>query len=683
MKRWGTNDVMYSNSAIELGKLFGKSMGFILLLFIFVSFGQLAVNPPSYTEIPNKKVFGFWQSSWNDDWEQNFSWGSQEGMLDNAKAFRGILPNQFGDHTHPVDVFVVDIHWVGGNNYWSSNEWYTDSFPDPEAMFQGFTDMHLLIAQCTHHYWDDSQKEALTRDLGWGMDLFWLDYRGSWNDADSTYNFIQDYFGEDTRMTMLFHDTNTPEVYKSRSSVFWNGDINSVWTDLERGSIEWCLEKCESGLFWVSTDTPGHWGGSLEGYDEMATRWVQFADWSPISRNHGHDGRCPWNMGSGDPIGLNSTTHEGNSYFSRMLRYRLIPYIYTFAWHCWEYGTPMMRSFKLAFPGEADGNYHQYMFGDAFLVAPVYRGNLTEMDVFLPAGSSEKWINYWDHTEYQGGQTIQVPVQNDNWKYIPLFVKKGSIIPMGPEIQWIEPSEASDPLTLDIYPKTHAEGGTSTFTLYDDDGVSKKYKNGSYATTEITCTQNAVKDITIDVGAMTGDYTGKPTSRKFIIKVNLYESEPGHVNKDGAALKKQADYTTLLDTGSNVTSGWGYDSDNKIVYAKYESATNVAVKIKMGEEVSILTHHDGTPSPFNLQAYNGRIYFQVPGIDNKRSHQVGLKLYSLEGKLIQTLANGTFNSEKHSVGLDRRSTGSRLAAGLYFCQLTIGTKTKTITVLLK
>jgi photosystem II P680 reaction center D1 protein len=109
---------------------------------------------------------------------------------------------------------------------------------------------------------------------------------------------------------------------------------------------------------------------------------------------------------------------------------------------------------KLAYPKQRDELRMQYMLGEEFLVAPVYKAAAdfpdNKMDVYLPAG--EQWLDYWSKELHEGGQTIAVDVSKDNDKYLPLFVKRGAIIPMGPEIFWIDPAQHADPITLDIYP---------------------------------------------------------------------------------------------------------------------------------------------------------------------------------------------------------------------------------------
>jgi hypothetical protein len=143
---------------------------------------------------------------------------------------------------------------------------------------------------------------------------------------------------------------------------------------------------------------------------------------------------------------------------------------------------------------------------------------------------------------------------------------------MGPQIWWIDPARPLDTMTLDVYPKSFSQdSGKSTFTLYEDDGVTFAYQSGSYGLTPISCARGADDYVTLTIGAMTGTYTGKPAGRTVIAKINLHSKKPLSVTANAAALTPIANYQDLLGTG--VASGWAYDSVKKIVYAKTAAPT--------------------------------------------------------------------------------------------------------------
>ena len=155
------------------------------------------------------------------------------------------------------------------------------------------------------------------------------------------------------------------------------------------------------------------------------------------------------------------------------LRYQLIPYIYSQAKQTYDTGSPFMRTFWVDFPKDSKvGNTgDQYMFGPAFLVAPVTEQAQTEKDVYLPAGAD--WYNFWTNEKFSGGQTIKVAAPIDQ---IPVFVKAGSIVPIGSDIQ----STATKQIiaSVKVYP-----GKDADFTLYDDNGVSWDYDKGKNSST--------------------------------------------------------------------------------------------------------------------------------------------------------------------------------------------------------
>ena len=164
--------------------------------------------------------------------------------------------------------------------------------------------------------------------------------------------------------------------------------------------------------------------GGYDDYPELYTRWFQYATFLPIFRTHGsRPANEVWSYGSqAEPI--------LEKYLR--LRYKLMPYIYSLAYRTWQTGTPIMRALPLDFPADpkvADMS-DEYMFGPAFLVAPVTEQGATTRQVYLPAGTD--WYNFWTGERLTGGQTIEAEAPIDT---IPLFVRAGSIIPLGSPVE--------------------------------------------------------------------------------------------------------------------------------------------------------------------------------------------------------------------------------------------------------
>jgi alpha-glucosidase (family GH31 glycosyl hydrolase) len=157
------------------------------------------------------------------------------------------------------------------------------------------------------------------------------------------------------------------------------------------------------------------------------------------------------------------------------LRYQLMPYIYSLGYQTYESGAPYMRALFMDFPGDpkVSGIGDEYMFGPAFLVAPVTDQGATSRPVYLPAGAD--WYNYWTNQRFHGGQTIQVNAPIDT---LPLFVRAGSIVPLGAPVQ--STAETQKLAHVRVYP-----GADGQFTLYDDDGKTYAYETGDRRITRL------------------------------------------------------------------------------------------------------------------------------------------------------------------------------------------------------
>ena len=360
--------------------------------------------------------------------------------------------------------------------------------------------------------------------------------------------------------------TPNEEAMEKGMPVHWTGDVKGTWEGFTESieGVVYSEDGAMGGWSYLHTDTPGH----TQGEDpELATRWIQFSDFTTMTRNHGTTGRDVWSWGS---------QVEENSRFSRMLRYRLLPYIYTYSWEIWEKALPITRPMKLAYPGQRDELRYQYMFGGELLVAPVYNAASSfpdnKMNVYLPKG--EEWVDYWTHEVHQGGQTIGVDVSQDNHQYIPLYAKRGAIIPMGPEIYWIDTAVHADSITLDIYPLTQGE---SLFTLYDDDGETLEYQQGGFALTEFKVSRSD-SGIEVNIGGSQGRYKGQPGSQYYILKINLIDEANTKVVLNNSVLSQVKKYQQLEENGKE---GWALDIKNKILYIRFVTATDSANIVKV------------------------------------------------------------------------------------------------------
>ena len=207
--------------------------------------------------------------------------------------------------------------------------------------------------------------------------------------------------------------------------------------------------------------------GDYRDYPELFTRWFQYGTFLPTLRVHGDRKETEiWSFGK--------QVEDILAEYDR-LRYRLIPYIYSQAKFTHDTGAPFMRPLWMDFPQDpkvADIGT-QYMFGPAFLVAPVTAQGQTEKDVYLPAGSD--WYNYWTNEKLAGGQWVKVAAPIER---IPVFVRAGSIVPIGADIQSTATKQAISEIR--VYP-----GRDGEFALYDDDGISYDYEKGKGSVTRL------------------------------------------------------------------------------------------------------------------------------------------------------------------------------------------------------
>jgi alpha-D-xyloside xylohydrolase len=264
-------------------------------------------------------------------------------------------------------------------------------------------------------------------------------------------------------------------------SLFWSSDIQPTWEALRR-QVPTGLNFTASGMAYWGNDIGGwQWPSSQhtperkplvdpsdarnvvannDDYPELVVRWYQYGTFTPTLRAHGLRKEAEaWSYGK-----------EAEAVISKYLklRYTLMPYLYSLGKHTYDTGAPFMRALFMDFPNDPKvfNIGDQYMFGPAFLVAPVTEQGRESREVYLPAGSD--WYNYWTNEKLAGGQTVTVAAPID---VIPLFVRAGSIVPMGVDIPNTATAQALKEIR--VYPGRNAE-----LKLYDDDGVSHDYEKG-------------------------------------------------------------------------------------------------------------------------------------------------------------------------------------------------------------
>jgi alpha-D-xyloside xylohydrolase len=265
----------------------------------------------------------------------------------------------------------------------------------------------------------------------------------------------------------------------------WSGDVSSDWDSL-RKQVPAGLNMALSGIPWWTTDVggfavPRKWSGrdprpeDVEDWRELVTRWFQYATFTPLLRVHGQQPfREMWFFG-----GNGHRAYETQLAFDR-LRYRMLPYSYSLASAVTHHAATPMRPLVMDFreDPEVHGIGDQFLFGPSLLVSPVTTRGAVRRELYLPSegdgtGARAGWYDFWTGVHQPGGRRIDAPAPYES---LPLFVRAGSILPMGPELQHTGEKPA-DPLTLWVY-----TGQDASFDLYEDDGVSYGYEQGQFAT---------------------------------------------------------------------------------------------------------------------------------------------------------------------------------------------------------
>ena len=327
-------------------------------------------------------------------------------------------------------------------------------------------------------------------------------------------------------------------------SNMWSGDVNSSW-DMLRKQVPAGLSFSLTGNPNFNTDIGGFFCGSYNTqgpasapknpqFQELYVRWMQYGLFCPVFRSHGADApREIWQFGKkGEPV------YDAIEKMIR-LRYRLIPYLYSTAWQVTSNNDSYMRPLFSDFASDKKvwNMTDEFMFGRCILAAPIVDPQYTEEKIirtdamtgwdrqdvrskkddgrsvdwtatksavkYLPKGAT--WYDFWTNKTYKGGRNVTLETTFDR---VPMFVRAGSILPLGPEMQYVG-EKAWDNLELRVYP-----GADGRFVLYEDEGDNYNYEKGAYST--ITLQWNDKKH-TLTIGARKGEYPGMLQSRAFTV----------------------------------------------------------------------------------------------------------------------------------------------------------------------
>ena len=507
--------------------------------------------------IPVDNIVQDWQY-WSED-----QWGSHEfeasrypdpeKMLDDVHAMHGrfmisVWPKFYTNTEHYKELKAA------GYAYTHAEE---DSLVDWLGHTQSFYDAYAAGGR--KMFWRQMD-ESLYSKYGKKIDAWWMDA----SEPNLRDCLPMDYFkwlltpnalGSSTEYLNAYALVNAQAIYEGQrgvdpdkrvflltrngfaglqrySTASWSGDIGTSWTDM-RMQMAAGLNYSMSGIpFWgmdiggFSVMSKFYDAANADEWQELQTRWHQFGTFVPLFRTHGQWPRRElWNIA---PEG--SKAYESILWYMQ-LRYRLMPYLYslTGAVHYADY--TLLRGLPMDFPDDPAVRdlSDQWLLGPALMPCPVYEYKARSREVYFPAGG---WYDFYTGEKIPGNQRRMVAAP---YERMPLYVRAGSIVPVGPALEWSDQKPADD-LLLVIY-----TGADARFTLYEDDGLTYAYEKGESSTIDLQW-DDAARTLTI--GARKGSYPGMLQKRQFRL-IFVDQAHPFAWNPDAPGRPVQYDGQAL------------------------------------------------------------------------------------------------------------------------------------------
>ena len=509
-----------------------------------------------------------------------FGYKSQNEVMDVIDAFN--------TQDIPVDAVVLDLYWFGKDikGHMGNLSWDTATFPEPEKMISELRAQDVKTVLITEPFilttskqWESAvANNALAQnDNGApytfdfyfgntglvdvfseaGQDWFWQYYEklaaqgvaGWWGDLgepevhpDDIQHMwqstkvsgaeVHNAYGHQwaktvyNNLTALQPDTRPFVLMRSGflgsqryGMVPWTGDVSRSWGGL-KPQVELALQMSVFGMAYTHSDLGGFAGG--ETFDpELYTRWLQFGTFSPVFRPHAQDNIAPEPIFHADPV-------KSIARKFIQLRYDMLPYNYSLAFENALYGTPLMRPLAMAY-GESDWfeNADSYLWGDGLLVSPVTSANQAEWPTLLPEGV---WFDFFSDTKYQGGQTVNYPLSQDNF---PVWVKAGSFMPM---TKGLSRTEQFDARKIEMHYWHDNSVNSSSYTYYEDDGKNPaSVKKGLYTKLQLSASVDEKAALTLTLDSE-GSYIGMPKQRDITYVVHGLSEKPQSVSIDGRSV---------------------------------------------------------------------------------------------------------------------------------------------------
>ncbi|MBC8988280.1 DUF5110 domain-containing protein [Pedobacter sp. N36a] len=488
-------------------------------------------------EIPLDNIVLDWQYWKLDDW------GSHEFDSDRFPDANGMIKQLHDTYHTKLMISVWPKFYTGNSNYdyMNKNGWlYPRNVVNKQKDWLGFTSTFYdaFNPSARKAFWDLMNKKLYSKGIdAWWMDATEPDVHSNLPIESRKELMSPTFLGSSTKYFNAFPLQNSKGVYEGQrltnpndrvfiltrsaygglqryAAATWSGDIASRWEDM-KSQISAGVNFSLSGLPYWTMDVGGFSvekryekpnQTDLAEWRELNTRWYQFGAFVPLFRSHG---QFPFR----EIYNIAPESHPAykSMVFYNKLRYRLMPYIYSLAGNSFHKDGTIMRGLMMDFSADKAVNNinDQYMFGSSLLINPVYKYKATSRELYLPSGTG--WYQLYDGKYFEGGQTINAKAP---YEIMPIYVKEGSIVPFGPEIQYTDEKPA-DTLTLFVY-----GGKDASFTLYEDEGVNYNYEKGAFSTIKMDYSEST-RSLTIQ--NRQGSYSGMIAKRTF--KVILIDSK--------------------------------------------------------------------------------------------------------------------------------------------------------------
>lgn len=531
-----------------------------------------------HVPMTRKHIHGIWYSRWYPYTQKDFE-----------ELIQGYKDNDF-----PIDILSIDMDWHKQNHKngvghawtygWSGHTWNREMIPHPEQLiarlkadsiyacvnehphdgirpeddcYRAFMidmgenpdkDTCLLFDAGSKKYMTNYLKHSRKENRDMGIDFWWVDWQ-----QDYVYPYVRGSNGMKHLpwINRLYFDDTKRDNRRGagysrwggwgdhRNPVYFSGDAGGNWNMLAF-EVRLTQTSGNQGCYYWIHDTGGFYGNTNP---EMLSRWSQFSALTAGLRVHAVRGkqtdRRPWIWGE------TATRSMRNSYHFRS---EMMPYIYSSIRKTHETMLPLNRAMYVDYPTDsmAYDRYKQFLFGDLLLAAPITSAGqghdlVASQDVWFPSDS--RWFDFFTDEEHAPGS--QATVSKDIYSF-PLFVRGGYVLPMQPYTS--RPgTKQTETVVMRVYPGM--DGADTSFSLYEDDGVSQDYERGAYAKTNLRYSQKG-DACSVTVEPSKGSYKGQPQKRAYRLELAGFDGI-ANVKVDGRKARiSQKDGRTYISIPS-------------------------------------------------------------------------------------------------------------------------------------